>query len=280
MSGDLGSPVPVYRRWAQLAVSVFKRTRELNGSYAANALTLVTFVSVFPLILLVVSITGLLTGSNPHLGHDLVQTFGLNGQAADTLHRTLHTARASGRTGSIIAVIGMAWSGLSLVGALRYVVNLPRGFTVKGVRARLMGVPWLLGTMVIALLSIGISAALRWLPNWTAPLAIVVALGVDVLLFGWTFWYLDTRRPEPRTLLPGVIFAAVGFEILKLVGTIVVPRLIRNSTATYGAIGVVFAIVAWLLVFGRLVVYAVVFNDVLGRADAQTTVGSDAQQDP
>ena len=275
------------RPWLQVPVEVITRTTELNGGYAANAVTLIAFISLFPLLLVVVSVIGLLTGSNPHLSGHVVDFLGLTGDAAKTMTDTLRRARQSGATGSIVGLIGMAWSGLSLVGALRLVVNLPRGTTVRGVRARVVGIPWLVGTGVILALSIALSSVLNWLPGWTAPVAVVVSLTVSVGLFVWTFWYLDVERPDPRDLLPGAITAAVGFEILKTLGTIVLPRLVANSSATYGALGTVFAILAWLLIFSRILVYSVVVNAVVadrrkghtGPRDASGSPGGDAPQD-
>ena len=55
---------------------------------------------------------------------------------------------------------------------------------------------------------------------------------------------------------------AVGFEILKVVGAIIVPRAVASSSALYGSLGVVFAVLAWLLVYGRLIVYGAVLNVV------------------
>jgi uncharacterized BrkB/YihY/UPF0761 family membrane protein len=55
---------------------------------------------------------------------------------------------------------------------------------------------------------------------------------------------------------------AVGFELLKLIGTVYVPRLIAGSSALYGSIGVVFALLAWLALYARLVVYGAAFNVV------------------
>lgn len=246
----------------RVGTAVSARTAELNGGYAANALTLVSFVSLFPLLLVIVSVTGLLTGSNPDLADDLVEFLGLTGNSARTMTDTLARARASGTTGSIVGLVGMAWSGLALVGALRFVVNLPHGTSVKGLRARVLGVPWLLGAASILAVSLGISTVLNWLPGWTAPIAVLVSLGIDTALFTWTFWFLDTERPPPRHLLPGAVTAAVCFGLLKMLGTIVLPRLVADSSATYGALGTVFAILTWLLLFSRILVYAVVVNDV------------------
>jgi YihY family inner membrane protein len=243
-------------------VEVVARTNELNGGYAANALALVAFISLFPLLLVIISVTGLLTGSNPQLTDDLIDFLGLTGSSAQTMTATLDRARDSGAAGSIVGLLGMAWSGLSLVGALRYAVNLPHGFTVKGIRARAMGIPWLSGAGVILAISITLSTILNWLPRWTSPLALLLAFAIDVALFAWTFWFLDSERPPPRQLLPGAIVAAVGFGVLKTLGTLLLPRFVADSSATYGALGTVFAILAWLLIFSRIFVYAAVVNAV------------------
>ena len=52
--------------------------------------------------------------------------------------------------------------------------------------------------------------------------------------------------------MPGAIVGAVGFEVLKVVGGDLRARAVASSSALYGSIGVVFAILAWLLFFGRL----------------------------
>ena len=42
-----------------------------------------------------------------------------------------------------------------------------------------------------------------------------------------------------------------------------VPRFVTSSSDLYGPVGVVFALLAWLLLFGRLVVYSAVLEVVL-----------------
>ena len=56
--------------------------------------------------------------------------------------------------------------------------------------------------------------------------------------------------------------SAVGLEILKVVGAYYVPKAVASSSALYGSLGVIFALLAWLLIFGRLVVYSAVLNVV------------------
>ena len=88
--------------------------------------------------------------------------------------------------------------------------------------------------------------------------------------FLWTFRAFGDRRVPLRALLPGAIVGAIGLEILKIGATVYLPRLIAGSSALYGPLGVVFAILAWLALFARLIVYASTTNTVLYEAHAGT----------
>ena len=48
------------------------------------------------------------------------------------------------------------------------------------------------------------------------------------------------------------------------------PRAVASSSALYGSIGVVFAVLAWLLLYARLIVYGAVLNVVRYEAAAGT----------
>ena len=71
--------------------------------------------------------------------------------------------------------------------------------------------------------------------------------------------------------IPGAIFGALGMEILKVVGGIYVPRAVAHSSELYGTLGVVFAVLAWLLFFGRLIMYSTILNVVLWERKAGTS---------
>jgi len=91
-------------------------------------------------------------------------------------------------------------------------------------------------------------------------LIVLASLGVNTVLWLWTSWVLPNRRVPWRALVPAAVFGAVGLELLKLAGGYVVPLLVSRSSALYGTIGVVFALLAWLLVLGRLVVFVTVLE--------------------
>ena len=49
-------------------------------------------------------------------------------------------------------------------------------------------------------------------------LGIALALAADTLIFAWLFVRLPRRPVRYRTVLRGALFAAVGYEVLKVVG--------------------------------------------------------------
>jgi membrane protein len=111
---------------------------------------------------------------------------------------------------------------------------------------------------------------LNFLPGAFAPIALLLTLAVDVALWLWSLRVLPNRSVDWKALMPGAIVGAVGLEVLKAAGALWVPRVVARSSALYGTLGVVFAVLAWLLFFGRLVVYAAVVNVVRWEEDHGT----------
>ena len=120
------------------------------------------------------------------------------------------------------------------------------------------------GVPVPLLVAVAVLFALLAVWTWShhATRVLVDGRGVTVSLglFLWTFSELGRLPVGWRALLPGAVVCAVGFEVLKLVGTLYVPRLVASSSALYGSLGIVIAILAWLAFFGRLLVYGAVVN--------------------
>jgi membrane protein len=265
-------------RWAErknlrvlrTALRVQKRFGELNGNYMASAVTLSSFISLFPLLLFATAVLGFFAAGRPDLGPSVVSELGLTGDAARAVTDTIAAAERSRRTASIVGVVGLLWSGLGLVAALQYAINTSWQATGHGWKDKLKGLAWLGGATILFLGTFAVSAALNFLPSWMSPLNILVALALNLALWLWTMKALSNRDVGWKSLLPGAVTGAIGFEVLKLIGGVAVPKLVASSSALYGSLGVVFAILAWLLFFGRLIVYSAVVNVVRWEEDNGT----------
>ena len=247
-------------KWFGTALKVQKRYGELNGNFLASAVTLTAFLSIFPLLLFAIAIVGFVAAGNTNFSADVIEYLGISGEAEISINNALRTAQESRRAASIIGIVGLLWSGLGLVAAIQYAINAAWQVAGRGWRDKLKGLIWLAGAALLFLTSFATSTVISVLPKFLAPLTTIAALSLNLGLWVWTFKVLSTRDIDWKSLLPGAVVAAVGLEILKAIGAFYVPRAVTSASALYGTLGVVFAVLAWLLFFGRLVVYAAVVN--------------------
>jgi len=248
--------------WLGLTLRVQGRYGELNGNYLAAAITLAGFLSLFPLLLVAFAVLGFLSAGHVNLGAEVVNRLGLTGQAADLVTTIIKQTEHSRKVTSVVSVVGLLWSGLGLVAAMQYALNTAWQVKGRGWKDKLSGLAWLAGAGVIFAGSFAVGAAVNVLPAVLAPVGLLTGLAVDIALWLWTMKVLTNRELPWRAYLPGALVGAVGFGILKVVGAVYVPRAVASASALYGSVGVIFALLAWLLFFGRLVVYAAVLNVV------------------
>lgn len=256
---------PLVRRWAWVGtvLRVQERFSELHGSQLAAAITLSAFLSIFPLLLAAIGIIGFFSRNVvADLPGEVIERLGLSGKAAETITSTIGTAERSRRAASVIGLAGLLLSGLGMVNALQTAFDSVWQVSGRGLKDKLFGLGWLGGATVLLLASFAVTTLAPKLPGPATPAVVLATLVVDLALWLWTFKVLTNRQLGWKALLPGALFGTVGLEVLKIVGGVFVPKAVASSSALYGALGVVFALLAWLLFFGRLAVYSVVLNVV------------------
>jgi membrane protein len=261
------------RPWLGFALGVHRRFGELYGNQMASAVTLTAFVTLFPLVLVAIAVVGFLSVGSDDLPERLVENLGLTGRAADTVTDAVGTAERSRRLASVVGLAGLLWTGLGLAGAVAYAYNTVWQVQARGLKDRLVGLKWLAGMGVLLAATFAAASVIEWIGGGVTVLVVAAGIALNTALFLWTSWALPHRRVPLPALLPAAVVGGVALEILKVVGTILVPRLVANSSALYGTIGVVFALLAWLLVFGRLVVYVAVI-EVVGWERSHGTVSA------
>ncbi|HUP87222.1 MAG TPA: YihY/virulence factor BrkB family protein [Acidimicrobiales bacterium] len=260
MKDRLLAPFIARWKWFATVVRVQDRFNEVHGGYLAAAVTLAAFTSIFPLLLVTVAVVGFLS-LDSDLPTQIIGRLGLTGEAAQVVLKAIATAQKSRRGALGFGSIGLLWSGLGLVASIQYAFDNVWQVKGRGLRDKLAGLIWLLGSVLILTISFGLTAVLNVMP-WLAPVSILLGLAVNLALWLWTSKALLNLVVPWRNLVPGAVLGAIGLEVLKVAGSVYVPRAVSASSALYGSIGVVFAILAWLFFFGRLTVYVAVVNVV------------------
>lgn len=262
MLDRLLSPLTSRFRWAAVALDVHKRFGQVQGGPLASYITLAAFLSLFPLMLVAIAVLGVVAAKQDIAG-TFIDQLSLSGDSATLVRETLKKASESKRSASIIGLAGLLWSGLGLVNTLETAFGAVWQSEGRGLKDKAFALAWLAGATLLLVVSVAATAAAGFLPGFLTWLSLIPTLLVDTALWLWTFKALTGRQGLPlKAHLPGAILGAVGLEILKIVGGVYVPRLVGSSSALYGTLGVVFALLAWLALFGRLCIYAACLNVV------------------
>jgi membrane protein len=241
---------PLLRR----AIAVQSRFTEIHGIALASSITLYAFLALFPLLLLGIWGLGLVSGDSNAFVHDVVHSIGFRGDTETQVVRTVNRARHN----DVLAGIGFVtalWTVSNLTQGLQNAWNSAWQVRTRGLRDRVLGLSWALGAGLLILLSGSITAWIRELGAAVQILGAVVALLVTIGLWLWTSWWLPNRHVPLRALLPAAIVGGTAFEILQVAGTYLLPAGASSTGHVYGSIGLAFAIVFWLLIVGRIVVY-------------------------
>jgi membrane protein len=237
-----------------------RRYDEARGSALAASISLYGFLALFAVTALAVAVLGFLSAGGAHVARDLPNQLGLSGSASRTVRDAVDAARRSRATATVLGGLGLAWTGTSLAVVVADAYDAAWQVERRGLLDRVLGLVWLVGAVLAIAAGAFATAAWSVLPGLFAPLVIVVSLATNAALFLWTSWILPNRRVPLAALVPAALVGAVALEAMKLVGAYAVPHLVARSSEVYGAIGVVFALLVWLLVFGRVVVYVAVIE--------------------
>ena len=257
--------------WLDHLIRAWGRYQSDHGDRLAAYVTYFGFLSFFPLIALAFSVAGFVVDAYPSAQHDLVRQINnfLPGLSDKLNVATIGHAKVA--TG-IIGLLGLLLAGLGWIDALREAIrtvwhhDLKAGnFLTKKLRdtAILIGLG-LTMTASVAVTSVS-SSATGWflrqirLDGSTAAdillrvLGYVFAIGVDVALFLFLLTRLPKVATPMRRVLKGALFGAIGFEILKTAGSLLVKTATHNPV--YGVFAVVVGLLIWINYLSRFTLY-------------------------
>src|SRR3954453_12587655 len=254
---------------------MYGRYQADGGDRLAAGVTFYWFLSLFPILLLAISLLGFAYGDQASSKVTDALSGYLPPQLVDTIGQTLESAK--GKAG-IIGLIGLLLSGLGWIDGLREAIrsiwhqNVKAGnFLVRkvvdilvlvGLFATIAASVLITGAttaatgQVLDLLGVGEGTGAR---VFTQVLAYVLATAADTLLF----LYMFTRLPRVKSPLAKVfktaVFGAVLFEILKFGGAYYVARTTTKGEATYGTFAVVVGLLLFLNLASRLILITAAF---------------------
>jgi YihY family inner membrane protein len=254
-----------HRRLSFIVAVIKKFTDDQAGQLAA-LISYYAFVSLFPLLLVFVTVLGFILQNDPAERERILD--GALGQIPlirDQLK--LHSLKGSPTALAIGAVASLlAGMGITNVAqtAFNRIWHVPIKHRPNFIFARLrgLGVLAILGTMVI------ISTLAAGFVGATSHGALAVVAGTTVALilnlatFLLAFKVLTAADVSWRQLLPGAITAAIFWQLLQLLGGFYVENLLKRTTPLYGVFALVLGLLAWLYLGAQLTIFAAEVNVV------------------
>jgi uncharacterized BrkB/YihY/UPF0761 family membrane protein len=256
-------------RWLGMPYAVVKKFGDDNANLVVVALAWYGFTAIFPLLLVVVTLLGLIGAQS--LGTGIISTLHEFPVVGSSFNPSNRSALHGSVPGLVVGLVGLVYGAQGVTQtaqeAMATVWNIPQtqrtGFLPRLGRS--------LGGLIIIGAAFVINAFVTtYATGGTASYAIRIPVLAGLLvinagLYFASFTVLTVKAVGPRGLLPGAIAGAVAFTALITVGTGLITHQLKDASATYGAFGTVIGIVAFLLLLAKLSIYAAELNPVLAR---------------
>lgn len=256
----LGFPLAVRQKFA-----------DDQGGFLAASVTYYAFFSIFPLLLVLVTLLGYALQGNPDLQRRVLDSaladFPVIGPQLQTNVHSL--------TGSVPALaigIGIAlWAGtgvaLALENAQDHIWGVPIRRRANPLLARLRALVWIavIGGVTLAGTLLGSASAIASYGPAVRLAGVAISLAINIAAFVAIFRVLTSHSPSWRDVLPGALVAGVAWEILQLVGGYIVDRQLRHASSTYGVFAIVIGLLSWLYLAANVTLLSAELNVVRTR---------------
>jgi membrane protein len=258
--------------WLAFPVAVVKKYGEDQAGHRAALLAYYGFFSLFPLLLVAVTVLGFVLQGRSDLGQRIVDSavaqFPVIG---DEISDSIGQSRLRGSGLALAVGVALAlWGGLGVAeaaqAAMNGIWNVPRRRYPNFFLRRLRGLAWLVilgGGLLLASVVSGFAAAAD--TAWSGPAGLAASTAVNVALFLVGFRVLTVRNVSLRSLLPGAVLAALAWALLQWLGGWYVARQLSRASATYGTFALVIGLLSWLYLASTVTLFAAELNVVRTR---------------
>jgi YihY family inner membrane protein len=258
----------VRRAWLAVPVATIKKFADDEAGRLAAVVAYYAFFSLFPLLLVFVTLLGFVLSSNPSalesVKDSVLGRFPIIGQEiSNNQLEGSGVALAVGIVVSLFAGLGVTQAAGY---ALDHIWDVPRKERAGFISSRLHGLGLLFligGLFLIASVASGIvTSVLSGGALQIFPIAVSIALNFAVFMM--SFRLLCSERLTLAWLAPGAALAALAWSLLQLVGTNYIRRVAHSHNA-YGTFALTIGLLAWLYLGAQVTTYAAELNVVLAR---------------
>jgi membrane protein len=275
--------------WFNHLVRAGGRYQRTQGDLMAAGVTYFAFLALFPVLLLAASIIGIVLAGNELLQQELFQAIRdtFPGTIGRTLVRQLRDAIDGAHVIGLVALVGFLYAGLRTMDKLRIgMERIWKGHVDEPdvLRDNLQDLVALVVLGAVGLASLGVTVGVTQATSWvldlldvsdepgygvlTRLLGIGLAVVADTVVFLWLLRVVPSVSHPLRLLLPGALFGAAGFELLKLIGGFYLSLISDSVTAS--AFGGAVGLLVWINLVARFAFFTAAWTSTLRRIEAVT----------
>ena len=253
--------------WLAFPIAVAKKFGDDEAGYLASLVAYYGFFSLFPLLLVFSTLLGFFLQGHAKLQQTIIHS------ALGTLpiigsQIKVHSLRGSG-IGLVVGIVFTVLAGIGVIQAMEYdmdeIWGIPfvnrANWLFSRVRAVIMlAILGLTSLLATALSSVSSASGHIWVGF--RILGPIGSLFVNFATVALAFRILTAAELSWSDVLVGAATAAVALDILELLGSLYIGRVLRHASQTYGTFGTIIALLSWLYLGAQITFYGAEINVV------------------
>lgn len=258
------------RRYRPLGfvVAVIYKYIDDQGSYLAALITYYAFVSLFPALLLLTTVLGVVLVGHPELQQQILQSAVaqfpvIGGQLGEP------QGLSGGKLGVVIGIVGAVYGGLGVGQAVQNGMDtlwaVPRNDRPDPLRSRIRSLLMLLllGSGLIGATVLSAVGRASQSFGFVSKVGIVVAaLLINSAVCLVAFKVATARDVSFRQIAPGAVAAAIVWQLLQWFGAAYVSHVVGSASATNSVFALVLGLMAFLYLIATTLLLCATANVV------------------
>ena len=250
-------------RWSALTYAVIKKYGEDGSGRQAALLTYYGFLALFPLLLVLTTLTSLVVGNHPDLQRSIIRSTTnyfpvLGGQLSNHIS-TLHKNGLALIAGIIFMIYGARGVADAFRRGVQHIWRVPeaeRAVFPQTIFSSLNIV--VVGGLgfIVASISAGLAAAAGHGPAFG-----LLSIAINLFILFWLFIFLLNaclpRHVPIKDIKVGALAAAIGLVVLQASGTYLLKTELKRLDALYSYFAVPLGLLFWIYLQARLIYYTV-----------------------
>jgi membrane protein len=281
---------PTFQEVAAVTRGAYEAFSRHKTNRMAAALAYYALFSLFPLLLLFLSVIGYLLDAGWPAALEARDTLVQATQetlpaVGELVIRAIESIQEAPGASWLIGLFGLLWSASGTFNQLHIALDQIWGFNKKSgfrltVRRRVMSVLYVLSLGAFLFLAQALKSVTHWVRILTDQLpggawAISVSTWlfpfvVAVLVFGVLYRTFPSMPISWRDVWPGAVLAGIGWELLKWVFVIYTAEF-ANWQAVYGPVAGVIGLLTWLYFSFTIILFGAEFAAALGNVRVNQT---------